>query len=400
MKRSAATDNISTTSALEADLDQFLGERKAAEHPDEEKRELRQANYRLARQLQRLREDRDEVVRAVIESVKTAAMALEIPSVPSPAIAKSRGNHREEQAIICVGDLQLAKVTPTYNTSVCERRMQTYAEAIRSIISIQRADHPVKVARVYMLGDIIEGELIFPHQPYQIDASLFTQLMVDGPRILINFLRTLLTFVDRVHCVCIPGNHGNIGGRGWKAYSPATNADRILYAHIQAALANEPRISWAIPYQEHEAAWYAVDYPWAPDTRGGNLLFHGHQIPNASSASVATVARRIWGWSSGGVPEPFDNVFYGHWHTPKYSQANRIKIICNGSTESTNTYAQERLSAIGQPVQFLGFTHPRRGITAHYWCELEREPVVSPQAYNLPAPQPLPPVRKARTKRG
>lgn len=362
----------------------------------EKEQALRQANATLARQLSKVRDDRQEIVRALTDAVQTAASSLDIPKVPSPAIAKSRGRHTEEQSILCVGDLQLAKVTPTYNSEICEQRMVTYAEAARSVIEIQRNDHPVNVARVYMLGDMIEGELIFPHQAHQIDAGLFTQLMVDGPRILINFLRSLLTFVQRVHVVAIPGNHGQLGGRGWKAYSPETNADRILYAHIQTALANEPRISWAIPYAAHEAAWYAVDYPFAPDTAHGNFLFHGQQIPNAASASTATIARRIWGYGSGAVPEPFENVFHGHWHTPRYIPANRIKIFCNGSTESTNIYAQERLSAIGQPVQLLCFTHPRRGITAQYWLELERTPIVAAQAYNLPAPQPLPPIPMPR----
>ena len=362
---------------------------------EERERRLRETAERLARQLGDAKHRSRELIAAVERAVDAAAAGLMIPPVPTPRIS-SRKVHTEEQAIICVGDLQLAKVTPTYNTKVCERRMQSYAESIRSITEIQRSDHPVRDARVYLLGDILEGELIFPHQPYQIDASLFTQLMVDGPRITINFLRTLLTFFRKVHVVAIPGNHGELGGITRRAYSPESNADRMLYRHVQQALASEPRLSWAIPYQRNESAWYAVDYPFAPSLEHGVLIFHGQQIPNPGSASTGTIARRIWGYASGGVAEPFENVIFAHWHTPKYIPLNRIEVWCNGSTESTNIYAQERLSAIGQPIQLLMFCHPKRGMTAQYWIKLEKQPVIAPQAYHLPTPEiylPVPPPR-------
>ena len=356
---------------------------------------LRQANANLARQLERVRNGQDELIRAVHSAIDTAAASLEIPRVPKP-IYRSGKSHGEEKAILCVGDMQLAKVTPTYNTAVCEARMERYAQAVASITKIMRSDHPVNDAHIHLLGDIIEGEMIFPHQAHQIDSGLYTQLMVDAPRILINFIRQMLTVFRHIHITAIPGNHGQFGGRGWKAYSPETNADRMLYRLLQGLLANEPRVTWQIPYARHESAWYAVDYPFGREAGHGILMFHGNQIPNVGSASTGTIARRIWGFSAGAIAEPFEIVEFGHWHTPKYIPLNKIHVFCNGSTESTNIYAQERLSAIGQPVQLMYFMSPKRGITAQYWLQLEPKPVTAEQSYDLPAIEPYTPVTRGK----
>ena len=383
--------NLNTTSGNIAELK----EHAAAQAREED---IRRQNLNLLRQLDRARNRNTDIVNAVGDAIRTAASGLTIPRVPAPRLPRAKAEHSEEKAIIVVSDLQLAKVTPTYNSEICEQRMERYAEAILRITEIQRSDHPVNDARIYLLGDILEGELIFPHQAHQIDAGLFTQLMVDAPRIMINFVRKLLTGFRQIHLMCVPGNHGELGGPVRRAYNPESNADRMLYRHIQIALANEPRLSWQISYGRNESAWYAVDYPFG-EASFGNFGFHGQQIPNPGSASTGTIARRIWGYSSGGIAEPFQNVFFGHWHTPKYIPLNRLEVFGNGSVESTNIYAQERLSAIGQPIQLLVFQHPRRNITAQYWVKLEDQPIIAPQSYALLKPEiykPVPAPRKIR----
>ena len=351
---------------------------------DEREAELRRQNLSLLRQLDKAKHRNDEIIAALRSAIEEAASGLSIPCVPPPTLKKTR--HTEEKAIVLVSDLQLAKVTPTYNSEICERRMMAYADSILRVTEVQRSDHPVNDARVYFLGDILEGELIFPHQAHQIDSGLFTQLMVDGPRICINFLRRLLTGFRQIHVACVPGNHGELGGPMRRAYNPESNADRMLYRHIQIALANEPRLSWQIAYGRNESAWYLVDHAFGRESFG-NFCFHGQQIPNVASASVGTIARRIWGYSSGGIAEPFQNVFFGHHHSPKYIPINRLEVFCNGSTESTNIYAQERFSAIGQPIQLLVFQHPEKNITAQYWIKLEKEPITAEQSFDLPKPE-------------
>src|SRR5262245_9286373 len=83
-----------------------------------------------------------------------------------------------------LSDWHLAKRTASYNSDVCEQRIEAYADKVLRLTALQRSDHPVKHLRAYLLGDLLEDELIFPGQAHLIDASLYRQVMVDGPRIL------------------------------------------------------------------------------------------------------------------------------------------------------------------------------------------------------------------------
>ena len=90
-------------------------------------------------------------------------------------------------AVAILSDVQLAKVTPDYSTEVAEARVIEYANKIVNLTNLQRHAHTVKKCAVLVAGDIVEGELIFPGQSHLIDASLYNQVTVDGPRILTKF---------------------------------------------------------------------------------------------------------------------------------------------------------------------------------------------------------------------
>lgn len=337
---------------------------------------LRESNDRLNRQLT-VEKNRTAGFHRVIErAVQDALSGLTIPSVKAPKRSMKKGE--EEKAIVVLSDIQGGKVTPTYNSQVADERVMRYGRKVIQLTNIARHDHPVHDARVYLLGDQVEGEFNFPHQPHQIDASLFRQIK-DGAETHANFLRLLLSDFRQVHVVGIIGNHGRIGSRN-QCVNPETNSDRMLYNLTQTILRSEKRLTWNIPWERDERAWYAVDYPFGspagkmfdePDRLGhGFMLFHGDQIPGSASHSLATVGRHIYGWASGAVSEPFTYAIYGHYHTPRRFRLNRFVAWCNGSVESTNTYAQEKLAAVGIPEQLLLFAHARRGVTAEYWVQL------------------------------
>ena len=368
-KRRLSTKSTGTTTKTTRPLDQFA-------KSDDQVQFLRAANERLSRQLSESKVKTGELAEAVYRAASDAASALNLAPSPATIVSTRKtgtGSHpasADETALVVVSDVQLAKITASYSSEVAADRMRLYAEKVAGLTAIQRSDHPVKTARVYLLGDIVEGELIFPHQPYAIDASLYRQVMVDGPKILTEFLRSLLTLFESVHVVGVIGNHGAMFGPVRRAVNPATNADRMLYRFLAELLANEPRITFHIPDRERERDWYAVDYPVGPDH--GILLFHGDQIRGGGFGGFPFygLAKRIWGWRSGAIPEPFKYAIFGHWHTPTRVTLNEITAWCNGSTESDNTYAQEELAACGKPTQLLLFAHPKIGITAEYWVHL------------------------------
>jgi hypothetical protein len=333
--------------------------------------ELRQTNQRLNANLLKEKDRTRVLAEAVYRAAHDAAVGLTLPRVPKPFLPKR--NSTPEVALAILSDTQLAKRTQDYNSDVCAERVDRYARKVCGLTAIQRQDHPIEHARVYLLGDMIEGELIFPHQPYQIDSSLYAQVTVRGPAIFTDFLQQMLANFKTVHVVGVIGNHGRIGGPA-RLHNPTTNADRMLYRIIADRFTKNPRITFTIPDRECEVDWYVVDYPVKAKNLGV-LLFHGYQVRGGGFGGFPFygVAKRIWGWHAGAVPEPFKYAIFGHYHQVTKMTLGKLQVWCNGTTESSNTWAQEELSSMGDPSQLLLYMHPRRGITAEYEVDLRAD---------------------------
>jgi len=329
---------------------------------------LRDTNIRLLRQLAEAKNRKAELVGAVYQAVTDCASSLKYKPVEPPKREDKRGG--AEVAVPWLADLQLGKVTPNYNSKVCEKRIQLFADKTRFLTDIQRKDHPVKEAHVWMLGDIIEGLTVFPGQHFLVDSSLYRQVALDGPRILGNFLRSMLADFDKVHVTAIIGNHGRLGRRG--EYDPETNGDRMVYKITQQIMESEKRLTWNIPDGMGERHWYAID-------KIGNyscMLFHGDQLAGRMQGALTMIGlkRIVNGWKSGAIPEQFQDVAFGHWHQLMEIPLNGKSIArCGGSPESFNTFAQEALAAMSAPAQRLMFVHPESGkVTAEHKVWLEK----------------------------
>lgn len=329
--------------------------------------ELKADNTRLLRQLDKAKVTQEELKAAVYEAVADNVRAIAFKPAASPKLKSIKGD--DETAIITFSDLQLGQVTSTFNSQVAEERVHRYIDKVERLVALQRASHPVRNAKLYCLGDLVEGELIFPQQPWQIDSSLFSQSVREGPRILTDAIRRLLGTFDRVDVVSVPGNHGDVGGASRKNYNPETNFDRILSAVVEQTFAasGEKRATFRIPAGYGRSSFYAVDY--VGDV--GFMLWHGHQARRMSNSSHLSFYKLVMGWRSGAIPEPFHVSICGHHHTPTMLTMNSVTHFINGTFASDADYAIERLAANSKPAQWLLFVKPKRGLTAQYLVDLE-----------------------------
>lgn len=334
---------------------------------DLETDDLREANRRLLRALDKAKASREELVDAVYRAAKDAASGLTIAPVPIPPQDR-RKTARTEVAVAMLSDWQLGKRTPTYTSEVCEARVRRYADKVARLTDIQRSSHPVREVRVWLLGDLVEGELIFPGQAHRIDASLYRQVVVDGPRILGDFLRSMLGAFERVHVTAVIGNHGAIGGPVRRESHPETNADMML-ARIVSEVVTDPRLTWTLTEPTGERGWYAIDHIG----RYSCLLFHGDQVRGGFAGFPwYGFGKKVLGWRQ--TMEPFTDAACGHWHQPVSFPLNEVIVRVNGSTESDNTYALENLASAGRPCQWLYFVNPDKGrVTAEYRVWLDGE---------------------------
>jgi hypothetical protein len=332
--------------------------------PNEDAAELKATLRRTLILFEREKRKTEQLTNAVYSAVTDGIRTLEIRPVPAPPRAKP-GAGAGEVAVAGFSDLQLAKATPSYDSVICEKRIEEYAEKVMRLTDIQRSAHPVRRLHVWALGDIVEGELIFPGQAHLIDSSLYRQVTVDGPRIVCNFLRRMLSHFEQVHVTWVIGNHGSLGGRARRDYHPETNADRMLGRIVQQIMAGEDRLTWNIP-EGKEDSWYAVD-----DIGGyKTLLIHGDQIDGGLTTENG-LRKKVLGWKSGGLGEPFDDVAMAHFHVVKKFTFNTTTVRVFGSPESDNGYAKRALATMSRPSQHLQFVKPGFGVTAEYTVWLQ-----------------------------
>jgi len=319
--------------------------------------DLRQALRRTQQQLAKVKDWRDEMAGVVTQAAHDATLSLG-PVAPVAKAAKDRRKARAEHALIHATDWQGAKVTTSYNSQVMRERVMLLAEKVKRLTTIQRADHPVPSATVMFGGDMIEGLFNFPTQPFEIDATLFEQY-TSVARLMVDFLRELLTTFERVDVIGEWGNHGRLGSRR-DAVPRSDNADRMTYALARALLLDEPRLTWedsAEDVQRVEIGNYRA------------LLMHGDEIGRGGFASPMTIVRHADRWRSGAFPWEFRDLYVGHYHTHnEWAMANgHGSVFQTGSTESDNRYARETMAASAIPSQRLHFIDPQRGrVTAQY----------------------------------
>lgn len=320
---------------------------------------LRSENKRLAKQVEKHKNINEEASQTIYRAAYDAFANFKLPPVQRKAPRKA-GKGTPETAVAVFADWQLGKVTPDYNSQVLAKRIELYTEKMIEIVEVQRADHPVDDLHVWLLGDIVEGEEIFPGQSHLIDSGIYRQVGVNGPEILSGFLNTALENFDNIYVTGVIGNHGSVGGRNRKMYDPESNMDRLLYKIVSLIFSQNDRIKFNIPDGRGERHWYAVDKIGNYST----LLIHGDQLPSPSS--VTAYGRKVLGWKDGAIPEEFQDVFMGHYHQQTKMTIGSSVLRISGSPESYNTYAQEYFNSMSRPSQQLMFVHPENGVTSEY----------------------------------
>ena len=315
--------------------------------------ELRKALVRTQQSLIKAKFAKDELIAAVYQAAKDAALAVEPVRVKPPV--KDKRISRPEVALVHLTDWQYGKKTVSYGKETCAQRIERFIEKTIHITNIQRKHHPVKEVYVLLGGDMVEGLGIFPGQVYEVHSHLYEQLF-EVSRIIAQSITTLAANFEKLHVVCEYGNHGRIGRKG--DMPGGDNIDRIAYE-----IARE-RVAHLCASWQSSSDWYQIVHI-------GNyraLLLHGDEVKSFGGNTPAFgILRKVNAWASGVIPT-FDDCYMGHWHTPmSLTMGNGNRIFVTGSPESHNEYAREFVAATGKPSQRLHFIDPQKGrVAAEY----------------------------------
>lgn len=325
-----------SSNGLEGDLESFA-------RADDTKRALQKA----LRDLATAKAKKADLIAAIYEAAKAAALAQ--PD-PTPIKPPKKGRPGDHWLLLHLTDWQFGKETASYNREVAERRVVKAVEKALRLTELQRNAYPVSSCALLLGGDMIEGTSIFPAQSWQVDASLFDQLFgVSG--VIERVVRALLQHFGTVKVWEEYGNHGRIGKFGEQ---PAgDNVDRIAYRIARERIGKQASLEWTGSeqfYQRGQIGNYSF------------LLVHGDEIKSfGGNIPAYGIKRKCTSWASG-VVEPFQDVYMGHFHIRDcYQLPNGGMVYLTGSTESGNEYAREVMAATGRPHQRAHFIDPARG---------------------------------------
>lgn len=321
--------------------------------------DLREANRNLQRKMLKSKSKNEELVQAAYEGAKDALVSLGRPIVTKPPAARKDTKFKSEQvALFHSTDWQMGKETTTYNSQVGRERIHRFFDKSFKIIDMHRTVHRINKAVILFGGDHIEGCMIFPKQPYEIDSTVFTQF-VNTSRLMEEVVRKTLSVFDEVEVIAEWGNHGATGSRR-DSVPRSDNYDRMCFHLARETLRDEHRLKWEDSpndIQRVEIGNYRA------------LLCHADEIGRNGFASPMTIVRHADRWASGAYPWDFKDLFIGHFHTHnEWAMANgRGTVYQTGSPESSNRYAMETLAASAVPSQRLHLVDPVEGrTTAQY----------------------------------
>ena len=256
-----------------------------------------------------------------------------------------------------LSDTQIGKRTKSFDSSVAAERVARFARKVRKIADNRRTGAKIEECVVFIGGDVVEGETIFPHQPWCVDEDLWGQAIRTAPKILSTFITTLAGVFRKVRVFSVPGNHGRSQPKNSGA-SPRTNFDMIATQITRLIVSKElrdDRVEWDI---DHDT-FYRV-----ADVLGHNLLLiHGDQISGGGGIGgypLTGLARKIAGWA-GSIPEEWEAIFLGHFHRPMSGVIQDKMFYANGTLESDNDFALEVIGEAGRPCQRVVFFDKEHG---------------------------------------
>lgn len=309
---------------------------------------LRKANHTLQRQLQTAKAKTAELIEAVYQAAKDAAVIQgPPPPIPKP---KTGGRKRAEVGLLLASDWHVGKATRSFSSEVAVQRVRRLGEKVAQLTEIERADHPVRECHVLVAGDMADGSNIFPGHAFEVDSTAFSQVFTAAGA-LEALLRHMLAVFPTVHVWEQTGNHGRLGKRG--EYPRSDNLDRLIYRITQERFSGIDRLVW------HEArSWFTIAEMGAYRV----LLVHGDQIRSfGGNIPAFGIARKANAWSTGVLGE-FSDVMMGHYHQAlTIPLANGSRVFVNPSIESDSEYAREFVAATGTPGQRLFYVDPDRG---------------------------------------
>ena len=307
------------------------------------------------------KQQKDKLLKQLIKEKASTQIVVEIlqdviPTTkftPKPLkVCKSRYKNKEEKAVVLWSDMHIGRYSP----ELMQKKVSTFYSTIVKMVDTQRSSIPIKDLHIFMLGDVVDGDEIFPAQSYEQKFYLMEQMFTYGLPMVTNLINQLSNHFESITISCVPGNHG----RKSKLTDTRLNFDTIFYEACKLATASNPCIKWNITWE-----WYQVVEIY------GNrfLITHGANIRSWLNIPFYGIIQKGMRWQ-GSLPEEWNYLCMGHFHTILFFKWNNFKTFMNGTWLDNDDYALRELGMDSSTEQVLFGVSQRKGTTWRYDIKL------------------------------
>lgn len=257
-----------------------------------------------------------------------------------------------------------------FDSGVFRARLETYVEKVSALMRSYSAGHRLESMVFALGGDMVEGDEIFAGQPWQLEFDPAEQMI--GMRDLLAYAIDALMEVGaslgtkKASVLCVPGNHGKVGGKRGGARPKGYSWDVAVYRLLKERLSNHPIHNFVIERAGNctfDVAGNLFGMIHGDEVKGwGGLPFYGLTRHDAKMIRTLNV-----------IPQ---YVLLGHHHQPA-----SIPIGYGEHLMSGNWVGANNLSGIvgsNVPSQWAFFVSKEHGVCDRSLIYLDEKRVPTP----------------------
>lgn len=218
--------------------------------PEPEAEEQLASRTFLVAQNDRLRRDLDKqrnLTAAFCENclAEIGKLGIRPLPVPKPCRSQERLDFHALRSDAQVGeriDPRAVQGLSVYNAEVYAERVSRWTEKVILFREQDRASLGLNKLVIEHLGDQVEGESIYPGQPFYLDLHLTEQIFY-SVEVEASAILALAAEFPEVEIYAVSGNHGRAGKKGDHS---GINFDYIFYRALKAALSRQSNVNMYI----------------------------------------------------------------------------------------------------------------------------------------------------------
>ena len=250
-------------------------------------------------------------------------------------------------------DWHTGEITPSYNETVQDSRIEHLFQAVMRIVNLHRNMYPINDLVIPITGDMVHGENV--HQGAKvgtISCGAMEQVTTLAFPKISEFVLSLKEEFKTVTLECVRGNHGR-----YSKEAPSTsNWDLMLYALLKSKLEQYDGIKVNI-----SDTFYKII-----EVQGLKFfIVHLDQFRATQGIPWFAICRGIQSWyvTYGG----FDYVIGGHFHRDDFLRiSSKTKLLIGASLVTDDPFTEEVVKTSSIPCQWTFGVHKNKGLTSPY----------------------------------